>query len=346
MAEKRKGRGTRGRPDIWFRKSRGQWFAELNGKQKPLGAEEKAARIKFAELVAAQGEPTPLPLPTKRTRVSALEICDRFLLWVTAHRKPKTLTIYKHFVGSFAKMHGRVAAEDVRPFHVQSWVDAHEWTATTANKAISAVQRAWTWAEQLGILEVSRLRRMPKPANRRHEVALSEEQAEAVVGAAQTPALADAIRVMLATGMRVQEFRALEIRHLDRANRRAVLQWSEAKGERTRVIYFPPAAWEIVTRSVCDRKAGPLFRSSYKRAWTTAGLRTSVYRIGLKLKIADLSPRSFRHTFATTALARGVDALTVSMLMGHSDASTLSRIYQHLALRQDVLKEAAEKAGS
>ena len=40
---------------------------------------------------------------------------------------------------------------------------------------------------------------------------------------------------------------------------------------------------------------------------------------------------SLRHGFATAALQSGLDGLTVSILLGHNDPSTLSRVYQHLA---------------
>ena len=40
---------------------------------------------------------------------------------------------------------------------------------------------------------------------------------------------------------------------------------------------------------------------------------------------------ALRHAWATRALESGVDALTVAILMGHSDPSTLAKVYQHLS---------------
>src|SRR5262249_10090619 len=39
----------------------------------------------------------------------------------------------------------------------------------------------------------------------------------------------------------------------------------------------------------------------------------------------------FRHSWGTRALQRGVDPLTVAILMGHADPSMLAKVYQHLA---------------
>lgn len=52
-----------------------------------------------------------------------------------------------------------------------------------------------------------------------------------------------------------------------------------------------------------------------------------------------------RHTFATDALQK-LDPITVASLMGHSDASTLARNYQHLAKLPEYMLEAAKKATS
>lgn len=53
---------------------------------------------------------------------------------------------------------------------------------------------------------------------------------------------------------------------------------------------------------------------------------------------------AIRHSFATHALAKGIDALTVAILLGHRDPSMLARVYQHLSQNPDYLREAARKA--
>lgn len=53
---------------------------------------------------------------------------------------------------------------------------------------------------------------------------------------------------------------------------------------------------------------------------------------------------AFRHAFGTEALENGLDAVTVSVLMGHRDTTMISRVYSHLTQRQDHLREAARRA--
>jgi integrase len=60
--------------------------------------------------------------------------------------------------------------------------------------------------------------------------------------------------------------------------------------------------------------------------------------------VPNYSLYALRHSWATHALERGVDALTVAVLMGHSDPSMLAKVYQHLSLNPEHLRSQLEKA--
>jgi integrase len=53
---------------------------------------------------------------------------------------------------------------------------------------------------------------------------------------------------------------------------------------------------------------------------------------------------AFRHAFCTEALESGLDAVTVSVLMGHRDTTMISRHYSHLTQQLGHLRDAARKA--
>lgn len=55
---------------------------------------------------------------------------------------------------------------------------------------------------------------------------------------------------------------------------------------------------------------------------------------------------ALRHTWMNRLLTLGVDALTVAILAGHRDPSTLARYYQHLSLNPEHLLAQAKKAAS
>ena len=81
---------------------------------------------------------------------------------------------------------------------------------------------------------------------------------------------------------------------------------------------------------------------------TKAELRCEAKRKLTYKRAAELAPRyslyALRHSWATNALQRGVDPLTVAILMGHQDPSTLAKVYQHLSLNPEHLLQQAKKA--
>jgi len=65
-------------------------------------------------------------------------------------------------------------------------------------------------------------------------------------------------------------------------------------------------------------------------------------------RATQLAPKyclyALRHSWATNALQRGLDPLTVAILMGHKDPSMLAKVYQHLSFDPKHLLEQARRA--
>lgn len=83
---------------------------------------------------------------------------------------------------------------------------------------------------------------------------------------------------------------------------------------------------------------------------SAAELRCEAKRKLTEKKVKELVPRyslyALRHSFATNALRKGIDSLTVAVLLGHKDPSTLARVYQHLNQNPEHLLEQARKAAA
>lgn len=81
---------------------------------------------------------------------------------------------------------------------------------------------------------------------------------------------------------------------------------------------------------------------------TAAELREEARRKLTRRLALTLAPRwslyALRHSWATHALQRDVDPLTVAILMGHSDPSMLSKVYQHVALNPAHMLQQAKRA--
>jgi len=64
----------------------------------------------------------------------------------------------------------------------------------------------------------------------------------------------------------------------------------------------------------------------------------------VKTHIPRCSLYALRHSWATLALQRDVDPLSVATLMGHTDGSTLVRTYSHVSLNPAYMLEQAKRA--
>jgi integrase len=53
---------------------------------------------------------------------------------------------------------------------------------------------------------------------------------------------------------------------------------------------------------------------------------------------------ALRHAFCTEALENGIDAVTVSVLMGHRDTTMIARHYAHVGQRTEHMRQAANRA--
>lgn len=92
-----------------------------------------------------------------------------------------------------------------------------------------------------------------------------------------------------------------------------------------------------------ERKVKGIVQPKSERELLQEARRKLTYKMALSL-VPNLCLYALRHSWATHALQRGVDALTVSVLMGHRDPSTLAKVYQHLAQNPDYLLGQASKA--
>jgi integrase len=165
------------------------------------------------------------------------------------------------------------------------------------------------------------------------------------MAAALTPELADLLTFIHATGCRPKEARTIEARHLDRAERVAVLVRHKTahKTGKKRVIYLPEPAAEVAFRLADLRPEGPIFLNTRGRPWTHNALGLAVRRLRKRAGLTgDMVAYAFRHGFATDALTRGISSALVAELMGHADLRMLHR-YAHLSDKHDALREAVAK---
>jgi len=333
-------------PKPFFRPKKNRWYVQLDGKQINLGPDEAAAFRRYHEVMSERGKPCPVIVTTKSDPALSV-LLDEFLTWCLRHRERRTYDSYLERIQSFldALPEKTLAAKDLRPFHLQQWVDGHAgWNPGMKRGRLQAVQRALNWAVKQGRLEKSPVAAMEKPRAGRRENVIGLATFQRMLRLTATREFRDLITVCWETGCRPQEIWRVAKRHLDVDGKRWLFPAQEAKGKRRiRVVYLTDTALQICIRLAEANPDGPLFRNRDSAPWTRFAVSLVFSRmkkhIGKKYALVD-----FRHSFATRSLQSGVDPVTLSILLGHADGTMLCRVYAHVDQDAGHLRTALTKA--
>jgi integrase len=360
----------------WFRKNRG-WFVTLGGRQVPLGADKDQAFQRYHQLMAAG------PAPTKAPSDSVLAVLERYLQWCSEHRAQETYEWYRWrlqlFIESIDK---KLLASQLKHFHIDEWLlKRPDWSPGTKHGMARAVMRAFRWAAKKGYIDRDPIADYEKARPGKRNVVISSETFNEMLSFGGCQEFDDLLIFTWETAARPQESLIAEARHVDFHNSRMVFPPDEAKGEQwPRILYLTEKALEIIRRLVLKFPTGPLFRNSEGQPWTTEAVNCGFSRLQIKMGMKRLiqlglmpkrakkgtaSPErrkaflklakqhapkyclyTLRHSWATHALSKGIDALTVAILLGHRDPSTLAKVYQHLSQSPEYLREQARRAGA
>lgn len=375
-------------PQPWYRKDRASWFVTVNGTRHNLGPNKKRAWARFYDLVRQPN--TAASVPSE----AFAALADTFLEWVSRNRAADTYAWYQYRLERFCQRYPALRAADIRPYHVQQWVDSYDGLSQNSRRNyFRTIKRCVRWLHQHGYVADNPIAAMELPGAESRDRFLTIEEFDELASYIRDDTFLPLCRVTFETGCRPQEILAVEARHFDAKNERWVLPISEAKGKkRPRIVYLTAYALQLTEKLVRRYPAGKLFRNSAGRPWTTDAVNCAFVRLqarmgraaiakqgldfdalltqelvsrpGLPDSLTGLPERQraklrnavcvrfapkyslylLRHSWATRALQSGLDALTVAILMGHNDPSTLSRVYQHLAHNPEHLRIQAQRA--
>lgn len=339
-------------PKPWWREDRKAWFVTIGGTRFNLGPDSEAAQREFHRLMSLPPDARTPALAPSSSECSVADVFDRFLDWAEKHRAPRTYDWYLEHIQSFIDSLShpdKMPVGELKPFHVVQWADRHpSWGANFRRGALIAIQRPFNWAAKLGYIPSSPIPYLEKPQPRRREQLITVEEWRSIRDHyAQGDPFRDLLEFAWETGCRPQEVKSLEARHVELSKHRALFPAAEAKGKkRIRIIYFTPRAEEILSELMKERSTGKLFLNSRGRPWTSATMSCRFARLKKHLGVKYCA-YSLRHGFATRKLEEGIDHVTVAALMGHADATMLSKVYSHLGERHDHLYERLNRtAGS
>ena len=137
---------------FWWRKGEDCYYVQRDGKKVRLSPDLKESWRLYHELMAREPE-EPEPVRVASSELLVSEACDRFMDWAEANKERPTYQAYHRRIGHFLASldrHGELnlPVSELKPFHVtRSLLEkGDEWTSTSKNDIVSAVQRAFNWA--------------------------------------------------------------------------------------------------------------------------------------------------------------------------------------------------------
>ena len=156
-------------PKPWYRKDRKAWFVTIDGKRHNLGPNRKSALRQFHELMSE---------PQKRviTSDSLLAIIDTFLDWCHKHRAADTYAWYRDRLERFAQRYPDLTVGDLRPYHVQEWIDEMDVKSGTKRNYGRAVKRCLGWAKKQGYIDTNPIVDLELPKGGKREMVVSEAE--------------------------------------------------------------------------------------------------------------------------------------------------------------------------
>lgn len=278
----------------------------------------------------------------KDKHVLLADFLDEYFKSVVSCKTKSTLYLEKIITNSFKKCVGNVDLRSIETRHLDGWKATRcaSVNATTFNlerrtlQAIMNVARSWKYLDRNPFVGIKKLKEEEKRLYMTSSELKSffETLAEVVRSAKRksrkmkAALLGPFYEFLLNTGLRREEAIALTTNDID--DERNFILIRKTKDKEARAVPLTERAREILDA------VGPSIFSALTKSYVTHNF-TAVCR---KAKLSGFKMHSLRHTFATRLIDNGVDVLTVSKILGHSDIKT-TMIYAKV--RVEALRNAA-----
>jgi integrase len=336
----------------WYYKARKRWFVDTPDGRVDLGPDETKAHEAWAVMLAAeQRRDAKDPTFTELARLFLADSrgrVERGELSIDTHSN------YVWYIDSFTARHPALAVSEMEPHYVTDWLAANPtWGSSARRHAIGSIKRVLNWGRRERRILSNPIEDVARPSQPRRSSLVGDDDHRTLVMAAGGQPFSGKIdrqfRLVLIAirhcGGRPQDVARARVEWVDKDVSKWTLPEHKTKRhtERPRVVYLSPCLQTITRILMAGRESGSLFRGR-RGAVTTNAISCRIKRLKADLEIdPKIVFYSYRHTYITQALERGVDVATVAELTGTS-ISMIQKHYGHLGVKHDHLKAAAMKA--
>lgn len=300
------------------------------------------------------------------TRITLSEFLDRWETWAATQVSAKTLERYRELAAHHVRPHvgqsriQRLKTTDFAELYGQLQRPKAEGGAGLAPRTVGHVHRllhrVFGHAVRWGVVATNPIAAAEPPRVPRTEIEiLAPDQIKAVLDALRGRPLYPLAVVGLATGVRRGELAALRWgdvdfdggkirveRSLEQTNAGLAFKAPKTNAGR-RAISIPPSVvaelknhWRRQQEgrlALGMGKAGPddlVFARADGSPWPPDSLTTSWQKAVTALKLPKVTLHALRHTHVSQMIASGLDVVTVSRRIGHSNPTVTLGVYSHV----------------
>lgn len=156
-------------PKPFFKKSRGVWYVEIDRRQINLGSDRDKAFDRYHKLMAA-------PKAASIGSESLAAVIDAFLEWTQRSRSPDTYEWYRYRLQRFIEHYPDLRAEELRPYHVETWVSGYDFSVTSRRNYLRSVKRCMKWAKKQGYIDRNPVEDLEVPSGEAREVYFTQDE--------------------------------------------------------------------------------------------------------------------------------------------------------------------------
>jgi site-specific recombinase XerD len=295
----------------------------------------------------------------------AMEIraaADDFLRYCAVERRlsENTLQAYSGDLADFiswlrtSTLTSEVLTDTLKAY-LNTMVAERKLAAATVRRRIACLRAFFRRLADQGVLAdpftgwrlmLPRRKRLPRALSRGEVTSLLSQSADTYDSHGRVDGqLTAAVRLMVATGLRVGELCKLRVQDIspDGGSLRV-----HGKGSRDRVAYIADLAFRAELRALVDCRrrldgvGASLFVNRNGSRLRPQSVRTKLHRAAEAAGLARrITPHMLRHTAATLLIETGVDIRIVQRLLGHSSIAT-TEIYTHVS--DETLRTTLERA--
>ena len=259
-----------------------------------------------------------------------------YYLKIERAMSPHTVASYCSDVQAFLNRAGK-APEEILPEDILDWLKERSAVSKRSQaRFLSALKSFYHWLIMEGTAMDNPCDRIDAPKLGRYlPSVLSVQEVETILESVDTGSEKGLrnramLEVLYGCGLRVSELVGLKVQDLffDEGFIRVV-----GKGDKQRLVPIGEPAMEAV-RAYLDARSFPGQEMVFLNRNGGSLSRVSVFKIIKEQALAagirkDISPHTFRHSFATHLIENGADLRVVQEMLGHENIMT-TEIYTHI----------------